>query len=301
VKELSQATVNFQGRRQALLRRYLFPLLAHASQGLGVQRDGVWYFVGTADQVVGRDVYAYGSYDEYVMAEAVAILQDYAGRGDALAGRTFVDIGANIGTSTITALRRFNAGHAIAFEPEPMNVKLLRCNVLMNELEHLVTVLPLALSDQASSAILKISEHNWGDHRVHVSLPLGEGTTDSMRPTITIELARFDDAVVDIRSELPELGMVWIDTQGYEGHILSGAPSVVDSDVPVVIEYDLRHLRRVNGLSMLNELITRNYREVVDIRASVRARRVVSYSAQEIAGLQQVYRGRAFTDLLLLK
>ena len=50
-------------------------------------------------------------------------------------GRSFVDVGANIGTTTIPALLSHGFETAVAIEPEPENVRVLRMNVLLNDLE----------------------------------------------------------------------------------------------------------------------------------------------------------------------
>lgn len=301
LKETGQAVVNFQGRRRALVRRYLFPLLKRVTPSVAVERDGVWYFVATADRVIGRDVYAYGSYDEYVMVETLRILERHAGRPNALLGRTFVDIGANIGTSTVAAFKHFGASRAIAFEPSPRNLKMLRSNLVMNDLQDRVMVFPLALSNANGTATLELAEHNWGDHRVRSRLHAQEGMREAPRRGIDIQLARFDDVMTDISTDLPPLGLVWIDTQGFEGHVLSGACSLLESDVPVVIEYDPRYLRHAGGLAILQEVISESYREVVDLRSSASAGRIITYPANRVPDLQEVYKGRAFTDLLLLK
>lgn len=45
-----------------------------------------------------------------------------------------LDIGANIGTTTIEILRQLPMVTADAFEPEPTNFQLLRMNLLTNDL-----------------------------------------------------------------------------------------------------------------------------------------------------------------------
>ena len=40
------------------------------------------------------------------------------------------------------------------------------------------------------------------------------------------------------------VGLVWIDTEGHEGHVLAGAASLVDRGVPIVLELNGRWLAK---------------------------------------------------------
>jgi FkbM family methyltransferase len=269
-----------------------------------VKRDGLWFFVGSTDLVIGREIYAYGSYDEYVMVEAMKALSVHAGRDNALRDRVFIDVGANIGTFTIAALSRFNAASAIAIEPASDNRKLLRCSLIMNDLEDRVAVISSAVSDRSGTAFLDLAVQNWGDHRVSTASTASHASGDADR--VVIETKRLDDIISDAGVNPSEIGLVWMDVQGYEGLALSGAPDLVSSGVPIVLEYDVQHLQRTGGLDLLNEIIVDNYRHVVDLRASARQGVMSLLPAKAILNFAELYPGtkaggRFFTDVLLLK
>jgi FkbM family methyltransferase len=255
--------------------------------------------VSTAD-LLGRQVYTDGHFEIEILADALAMLTKHCGRS--IEGTTFVDIGANIGTTVIPAIKTFGAGSAFAFEPETTNLKLLRQNVIENGLDERITVVPIALSDVNKDGTLEIASTNWGDHRVRLGGPKGVAKLDEdARPTRTIVLRRFDDVAEELNLDMADVGLVWMDVQGHEGHVLSGAHLLLQSDVPVVTEYWPYGLRRAHGIDMLHNLISAHYGEVIDLRASAREGRTVSVDSGDMLTLEQRYSPEDYTDLLLLK
>lgn len=303
LKQLVKVAVNHRGLRSFFLRLEVFDLVGRFSPAVAVDLGDVWYYVATTDSQLGRVVFGQGHYEQEVMACAFQILEATSGRVPFLADRVFVDIGANVGTSTIPAIKVFGAARAVVFEPELRNYKLLRCNLIANDLDDRVQTFRLALSDRASLGVLELAEASWGDHRIRRRPDVADGRyAESQRPTVEVELARLDDLDLD----LDALGVVWMDTQGHEGHVLAGASRLLDSDVPVVIEYWPYALERAGGLGLLWDLVAQHYRRVVDVRASMRSGRTVELPAADlrrldIADLAVGLPGERYTDLILLK
>ena len=80
------------------------------------------------------------------------------------------DIGANIGVTCIPAVNRGLVKRAIAVEPEPENFKLLKLNIILNNLEDKIETLNYALSSESDKFLnLEISNDNSGDHRIRPS------------------------------------------------------------------------------------------------------------------------------------
>ena len=65
---------------------------------------------------------------------AVSVMNDYLAP-DPIEGKVFLDIGANIGTTSISAVTKWGASRVLAVEPEAENFRLLRCNVILNDLD----------------------------------------------------------------------------------------------------------------------------------------------------------------------
>ena len=81
--------------------------------------------------------------------------------------RTLIDIGANIGSITIPALKKNLFKDALIFEPNPESLRLLKVNLLINNLEKKVNLKEIALSNIKSLKTLKSDlAYNSGDNRL---------------------------------------------------------------------------------------------------------------------------------------
>lgn len=300
LKQVVKIAIDYQGKGSLCLRQEMFDAIRRFSPSIGVDLGGNWYFVSTADHGLGRIVFSQGSYEQDIMAEAFQLIDALSG-APVLAGRTFIDIGANIGTSSIPAIRNFGASDALSFEPEARNYRLLRCNVIANDLEEKVRTFPLGLSDACYKGDLERDEGSWGDHRVRIQSNLDDGPyRESTRDLLEVQLVRFDDMVTQVPIDLERVGVVWMDVQGHEGHVLSGASTLVHSSIPVVIEYWPYGLRRAGGLNLLHDIIAAHYSSVVDVRRSMFEGRTISLPANQIEQLMRLYYDQKYTDLVLL-
>jgi FkbM family methyltransferase len=289
--------LNNDGRRSTIMRKAFFDAAKVATPSIAVHRNGIWYYVDTRDHVVGRATFAEGSYESDVMADALGIL---AAHGHSLQGRTFVDVGANIGTSTITALTSFGARDAIAIEPAPSNYRLLRCNVIANDLEERVRTVWGGASAEPGVGALTLSSWNSGDHRLNLGNGQDAATTAGER-SVEVPVVRLDDILSGHGVDHGEVGLVWLDTQGHEGFVLAGAPALMASGVPVITEYWPHGLRGSDGLELFHSLVEENYDVVVDVREAADTTGRGTISARAVRELEARYSGSSFTDLVLLK
>ena len=301
--QIVELACNAHGERGAVARRYAFKVLPLLTPVVASVGEGARYYVSTRDMGIGRAVFSQGSYEQGVMAAALELVGEAIGRSPVLADRTFVDVGANIGTSVIPALTIFGARDGIAFEPAPMNFSLLRCNLVANDLCDRVAAFQMALSDRSGTATLEVAPGDWADHRIRTVSGLDDDAfyQASNRPTMTVETAPFDDVAAQNGIDVDRLGVFWVDAQGHEGHILAGADSVTDSGTPMIIEYWPYGLRRSEGLVLLQELVADRFTRVIDVRASAWERRVVDVHPRELHRLEARYNGPVgYTDLILL-
>jgi FkbM family methyltransferase len=186
------------------------------------------YRVLTRDQVIGRQLFALGEYESDIVAETVALL-DRIGRP--VRGGTLLDIGGNMGITTVTMLSLGLMGRAIAFEPDPINFRLFQHNVALNGLTDRVVARQLAASDKAGHLQLEVSTTNPGDHRIRIpgqSVP--DCQSESLRGTLSIEADTIDALVHD------QVSLMWLDTQGHEAHVLRGAPRLLSAGIPTMLE-----------------------------------------------------------------
>jgi FkbM family methyltransferase len=285
--------------RSGLVRSALFEAVGRESPSVAVQVGDLWYFVPTND-VLGKLTFLEGGFEQQVMEAALELVAQRLERAP-LAGRTFVDVGANIGTSTIPALKVFGARHAIAIEPAEANCRLLRANVAANDLDGRVTIVRTALSDRAGALLLEIGPDNSGDCRIRLSEAPG-AIGEAGWATEDVVACTFDEVVEQQQIRISDIGLVWMDTQGHEAHVLDGAATLLASDVPVIAEYWPYGLRRAGALERLHALVAEHYETVIDVRASMKSGRLVELPAAGISTLAARYDDHhEYTDLALLR
>ncbi len=141
-------------------------------------------------------------------------------------GGTYLDIGANIGLTTIPIARNPRV-RCIAFEPEPFNFQNLSENVRRNIAHGNVDLRCMALFDRADSLRFGLAgDGNLGDHR----LVLGAATA---RKTIEVPATPLDALDLPIGEPLG----VKIDTQGAEPFVIAGGRCTLARASLCVIEF----------------------------------------------------------------
>jgi FkbM family methyltransferase len=161
-----------------------------------------------------------------MLPEALDILSS---RGIAPSG-CFVDVGANIGTATFTALTACGFATAVAIEPEDTNAALVMATAALNGLGNCVRVVRAAALDHENGARLL-------RHRVSSARHMVDADGDVHVPSVTLD-----------GLGLERVGMLWIDAEGSEGQVLDGARDLVRARPPIVLEFNPLALRHHRGL-----------------------------------------------------
>ena len=301
-KNLIKIAINHQGQREQLVRQYFFRLARRYTPMVAVDSGDLRFHLSTSEPA-GDIVFGARGLDEEAMARLVRTLAEHTGRVDPLEGRVILDVGGNIGTTSIYATRLYGAAGAIAFEPAPENVRTLRLNLLENDATDVVSVFEVALSDIDGEVEFELSPENTGDHRVRSSQA---ATTPGLigeehRQVVRVPSRRLDTLVAEGAVNLDEAALIWMDVQGHEAHVLAGARETMQRGIPVVLEYWPYGLERAGGLELLHELIAENFDRVVDIGPPWSQEPPRVMPAGEVAQLAQEYaRADLLADLLLL-
>lgn len=202
------------------------------------------FVVETKDKGTGRMLFLTGEQDFWKLKVALAILQQ---EGIPQPSH-LIDAGANIGTIVIPAIRRGLFKTATAIEPHPNNVRLLRTNLVLNGIDDCVTVLNLAIGSESGRQLFL---HEVGD----------DSSTHSIGADgIPVRSTRLDDL------PLPAPSLLWMDIEGYEGHALDGAKSLLSSGIPLVSEFHPEFLAQAGGLEAFGEAL--RGRRIFDLQAS---------------------------------
>lgn len=140
-------------------------------------------------------------------------------------GGTYIDIGANIGLTSIP-IARWPRVACKAFEPEPQTFQYLTANLAQNGPATNVEAFNFALSDRNSTIAFELSDDNLGDHRIRLNAANGS-FGESGRRVIEVPTKRLDD-VLRVE-ELSRPIAIRLSTQGAECRVLEGGQAVFDA------------------------------------------------------------------------
>jgi FkbM family methyltransferase len=198
--------------------------------------------VNTGYRLMAQRLYVGREYESYLIDSAVSELRR---RGMAPADGTALDIGANIGVIGIALVLRRYAARVIAVEPEASNYELLLRNVRQNGLADVIQCERVALGAADGRVLMELSPDNWGDHRVRGPLGAAPGEYDeSSRATVTVPASTLDGLLGRVGPAGGPLSLIWMDVQGFEGHVLEGGAHTIQKGVPVVAEFWPYGIRR---------------------------------------------------------
>jgi FkbM family methyltransferase len=285
-KRLTAALRRTLGRDERTARRRFVEHAERFTPYVSVESRGLAFLVPTADRKLAGFFASRKRTELGVFEQALAAL-DAAGVGVPRA--MFVDVGASIGTVALAAAR---AGFApvLACEPAPANTRLLRANAALNDALDTVRVRELALSDRTGTATLDLGLGGRGD--AHVLTKAEDVATGD---TLEVRVARLDDVLGEEGLDPGAVAFLWLDVEGHEYHVLTGAAAVLSGSPPLVMELYPKKLRRAGGIDSLPDLLALHYTHVADLR---QASELMPIGA--VPELIERY-GRGHTDLLLCR
>lgn len=219
------------------------------------------YIVLAHDVGVSRKIYI-GKGDEYLKTcKALEVLANARGEQN-FPLELLIDVGANLGHILIPMLNHGYAKTAIGFEPDSVNFRLCSANVLINDLAGKVTLHNFALGSSENQILeFELSEDNSGDHRIKVSDSDGAYAEANRKKTI-IKSTTLDSFFPSLPS--PRSCLIWIDVQGYEGHVLSGAKKFLEQRTPIGLEFWPYGLSRASSFDPLLASLA-SYGQYIDL------------------------------------
>lgn len=206
--------------RTQRLRWYAFPLAARMTPFAGVEHDGVRYLVSTRDtHGVGRGTFAGGTFERETLRRMLTALERLG--VTTLRGMTVLEVGANIGTETVSLLNHHGVKRVLAFE------RTLRMHASYEPIwpstdcTIRVEIHEMALSDVDATLLLEHSAENWGDHRTRVGDVRGPDLYNERdRHTVEVPARRIDSLAEAGELDLDAVGLVWMDAQVMRGRCL---------------------------------------------------------------------------------
>jgi len=257
---------------------------------LVLEEGGELTFVHVADSVITPWVVGAGHFQRDDFRTAWGECQRLAPRPP---GGVFVDVGANVGTTTLYALRTGDFSRAVCMEPAPDNLAVLRLNVEANGLSDTVSVIAAAGSDRAGTADLLLTSGNQGDHR----LARDESVPETHESVLSVATLPLDEALRSVHVKPEDVSMVWVDTQGHEPGVLAGATDLIGAGAPFLIEFWPSQYAEAGTLDAIVQLIGERFAHFLDLHHTGRGAQPVRDITHLVGELHEA---TDQTDIILL-
>ena len=200
-----------------------------------------FFVVDNRDQAISQSLIHTGDFETNQIALVLEFLKNKYSRD--LKRNLFIDIGANIGTHTISAINKYGFKRGLSFEPSKANFNILRTNISLNNLCKKVKIVNSAAGIEESILELSLNSINFGDHRISSSSSIHSETNQWQDEGIFDgkERIRVCNPVKFILEEVADYDLVdalcWIDTQGYEIPILTSLMPLHLNGLSSLIEF----------------------------------------------------------------
>jgi FkbM family methyltransferase len=225
-----------------------------------IASDKETYVIVPQDMAVGHPLFMTGESDFGKFVTAISVIRQ---RRESSTVSVLWDIGANVGSICIPAVRRNYVEKAVAFEPEVELHKLLRANLILNEVDGRITTFRTALGKERSSKLLTMSDGNTGDYRIAGTSFENDAMGERSRRQQMIDVAPLDEFADLFEADKT---LLWLDVQGYEGFVLAGAEKILDFAPPLVTEFWPYGMRRLDSLEVFQDVVCSGlYTEFVDL------------------------------------
>lgn len=177
-------------------------------------------------------------------------------------GSVILDIGANIGYTTLYYSFNEKVASVISFEPLRQNLKCLNSNLNGNKKTY---VIPFAISSKASVMTFDIPDYGieWNHGNTGLVSSVGLGRETKYRQT-SISLS-LDDALNFFKNLSKPIGYIKIDVEGAELEVLKGGLNLISYFKPIVqVEFNRKTLAVNDAESIISLFVNHGYLVFVD-------------------------------------
>ena len=227
----------FKKARNALIDRALTTntgrkaaMRAAAAMGNGIiyRNLGDHRLVVDSSELIGRSVLARGHFTRDLLDATIAQL---ASEDRLVPHGAFIDVGANIGTHTVYAALSRRFARFVAIEPDPRTCEILSANIALNALGGRAVALNCAAGGEPGTLDLHRVAENSGAATLR---PAGQRTTGER---LSVPVCRLDDILAQSGLMPGDIGLVWIDVEGFEPEVWAGMAGVIAARRPIVLEF----------------------------------------------------------------
>jgi len=265
------------------------------AKGIFLNNNDIPLVFPSQDRAQLIEVLTHGGYQ---FSEFKTVIK-YLSENNLLTGSLFIDIGANVGTHTIYALKEREFSQAISIEPSVDNREFLKFNLILNQIEDKVKIIPVGLGDKNIDGNLVKNPQNCGDYRIEPKNLITENLcNEDQFITETIKIVTLDSMFESYGIPIQNIGFIWIDTQGSEGLILGSSIKIHETKCPIYIEFWPYGMNRLNSYEPLKKFIQEHVSVIVRFNKDEK----LTYSPSSIDEIYNEFNGTdGFCDLLLLR
>lgn len=196
------------------------------------------------DDVVRKNVHIHGNWEPWLL--------DFVDKHLAVKGRlnTIVDVGANVGLSSIYIAKRMPDARVVALEPSEKNFATLNRNIQMANVSNIKS-LQLAVSD-------KNGQLQFIGHGAHAHIQEANSDSVEVREVASVSL----DVLLPLEG-VNEVELLKVDVEGFENEVLLGCEYYLD-------KFLIRYLiMEVSLMDIVNNRGPRDLGRILDERMSL--------------------------------
>jgi FkbM family methyltransferase len=159
-----------------------------------------------------------------------------------------VDVGANLGLHALELSECVGRnGKVLAYEPDSHNFSLLTENIRLNQATNVVAE-RIAIGESSGEGMLVHNSWNFGDHRLAAHAEPG-ARFDS------VAIRTLDSATASIAAG--KIGLIKVDTQGYDFFVLKGMTKTLERNAQVVLVVEISPVLLNKAGTSATEFVTR--------------------------------------------
>jgi len=175
---------------------------------------------------IGKKIYRKGNFERDHVDRLLAILKDKRLLRE---NSSLLELGGNIGTQTIYFALSKAFARIISVEPDPRNFELLRTNINQNKLDDCVTLVNCAAGESKGEIDFFQHRDNHGK-----SSAFRQNAADCK---IVVPVKPVRTVLADAGVALDEVGLVWMDIEGYEPLACRSMEMLLARKVPLYMEF----------------------------------------------------------------
>jgi FkbM family methyltransferase len=183
------------------------------------------------DREIGARLFRHG---DWYRNEFRMVLARLAAAGRNTCDKVFLDVGANIGTQTVYALVGGDFARSVAIEPMPGNLDMLEMNVALNKLGDRVSIVRSAAGERTEQLTMTLNPRNNGGHSLH------SGFVHDPGASVEVDVAPVDEMLSRLQIAPTDVGLFWLDVEGFEPQAIAGARSLIEAKIPLFVEFNAK-------------------------------------------------------------